>query len=301
MCPRCLFAVGLDEAKAPGGGTASSVCPGPAAAAANTGDDELRDLGDYELLEEVGRGGMAIVYRARQRSLNRIVALKLLPWGAHAPADAVQRLRAEAMATAALQHPHIVAIHEVGVCQGRHFIAMDFVPGQPLSALIRAKPLPSRQAARYAKTIAEAIDHAHAHGILHRDLKPSNILIDAEDQPRVMDFGLARRLEEDSELTATGQVLGSPSYMPPEQAAGRHTTLSRRTDVYALGAILYHLLTGRPPFAGTSVAETVHQVLNLDPVSPGCSTTASRAISRPCASSALKGAGPPLRHGGCDG
>lgn len=268
LCPRCLFAVGLDEAKAPGGGTASSVCPGPAAAAANTGDDELRDLGDYELLEEVGRGGMAIVYRARQRSLNRIVALKLLPWGAHAPADAVQRLRAEAMATAALQHPHIVAIHEVGVCQGRHFIAMDFVPGQPLSVLIRAKPLPSRQAARYVKTIAEAIDHAHAHGILHRDLKPSNILIDAEDQPRVMDFGLARRLEEDSELTATGQVLGSPSYMPPEQAAGRRTTLSRRTDVYALGAILYHLLTGRPPFAGTSVAETVHQVLNLDPVSP---------------------------------
>lgn len=268
LCPRCLFALGLGEADAPGGVTASPVCPDPAPTAGPEETDPLRELGDYELLEEIGRGGMGIVYRARQRSLNRIVALKLLPWGAHAPAEAVQRLRAEAIATAALQHPHIVAVHEVGVCQGRHFIAMDFVPGQPLSALIRGKPLPSSRAARYAQTIAEAIDHAHGHGILHRDLKPSNILIDAEDQPRVMDFGLARRLEGDSELTATGQVLGSPNYMPPEQAAGKRTPLSPRTDVYALGAILYHLLTGRPPFAGESVAETVHQVLSLDPVPP---------------------------------
>ncbi|MCX6632914.1 MAG: serine/threonine-protein kinase [Candidatus Solibacter sp.] len=233
-----------------------------------------RSFGDYELLEEIAYGGMGVVYKARQKSLDRIVALKLLLFGPHAPPESVKRFRAEAVATAALQHPNIVAIHEVGFCEGQHFIAMDYVEGQPLSALIRGSPLPARRAASYVKTIAEAIHYAHEHGILHRDLKPANVLIDANDQPRVTDFGLAKRLDDsqlstlDSQLTITGQVLGSPNYMPPEQATGKRGTLSRRSDVYALGAILYHALTGRPPFAGESVAETVQRVVYDEPVSP---------------------------------
>ena len=227
-----------------------------------------RLFGDYELLEEIGHGGMGVVHKARQKSLDRIVALKLLLFGPHAPPESVKRFRAEAVATAALQHPNIVAIHEVGFCAGQHFIAMDYVEGQCFSALIRGSPLPARCAAGYVKTIAEAIHHAHEHGILHRDLKPANILIDASDQPRVTDFGLAKRLEGDSELTVTGQVLGSPNYMPPEQATGKRGTLSRRSDVYALGAILYHALTGRPPFVSEGLADTVQQVLNVEPVSP---------------------------------
>ena len=220
------------------------------------------------MLEEIAHGGMGVVYRARQKSLDRIVALKLLLFGPHAPPESVKRFRAEAVATAALQHPNIVAIHEVGFCEGQHFIAMDYVEGQSLSALVRGSPLPARRAAGYVKTIAEAIHYAHERGILHRDLKPANVLIDANDQPRVTDFGLAKRLAGDSELTVTGQVLGSPNYMPPEQATGKRGTLSRRSDVYALGAILYHALTGRPPFVGESLAETVQQLLNVEPVSP---------------------------------
>jgi len=228
----------------------------------------VRDFGDFELLQEIGHGGMGVVYRARQKSLNRIVALKVLLFGPHASAESVKRFRAEAVATAALQHPNIVAIHEVGFCEGQHFIAMDYVAGRPLSALIRGNPLPARRAAGYLKAIAEAIHYAHEHGILHRDLKPANVLIDANDQPRVTDFGLAKRLEGDSELTVTGQVLGSPNYIPPEQASGKRGTLSRRSDVYALGAILYHALTGRPPFVGEGLAETVQQALNQEPPSP---------------------------------
>jgi eukaryotic-like serine/threonine-protein kinase len=234
----------------------------------------VREFGDYEMLEVIGHGGMGVVYRVRQKSLDRIVALKFLLFGPHASAESVKRFRAEAAATAALQHPNIVAIHEVGLCEGQHYIAMDYVEGRPLSALIRGNPLPAGRAAGYVKAIAEAIHYAHEHGILHRDLKPANVLIDANDQPRVTDFGLAKRLDDsrlstlDSELTVTGQVLGSPNYMPPEQASGRCGTLSRRSDVYALGAILYHALTGRPPFVGEGMADTVQQVLNEEPASP---------------------------------
>jgi eukaryotic-like serine/threonine-protein kinase len=220
------------------------------------------------LLEEIGHGGMGVVYRARQKSLDRIVALKVLLFGPHASAESVKRFRAEAVATAALQHPNIVAIHEVGFCQGQHYIAMDYVEGQPLSALIRGSPLAARRAASYVKAIVEAIHYAHERGILHRDLKPANVLIDANDQPRITDFGLAKRLESDSDLTLSGQLLGSPSYIPPEQATGKRLTLSRRSDVYALGAILYHALTGRPPFVGEGMADTVQQVLTTEPVSP---------------------------------
>ncbi len=264
FCPPCLYRLGFDYSVEPVHAT-GGVEPGIPSEPAPPGFTK-RDFGDYELLEEIGHGGMGVIYKARQKSLDRIVALKLLLFGPHAPADSVKRFRAEAVATAALQHPNIVAIHEVGFCEGQHFLAMDYVEGGSLAALIRGNPLPARRAAGYVKTIAEAIHYAHERGILHRDLKPANVLISASDQPCVTDFGLARRLEGGSELTVTGQVLGSPSYMPPEQAVGKGGKVSRRTDVYALGAILYHALTGRPPFLGESLAETVQQVMATDPV-----------------------------------
>jgi hypothetical protein len=227
-----------------------------------------RSFGDYELLEEVARGGMGIVYRARQVSLDRIVAVKMLLFGPLSSPEFVKRFRAEASTAASLQHPNIVAIHEVGVHQAQQYFAMDFVEGPSLAKLLAYGPLPAKRAASYLKTIAEAIHYAHERGVLHRDLKPSNVLIDANDQPHVTDFGLARRLEGDSELTMTGQVLGSPNYMPPEQAVGRRGKVSRRSDVYSLGAMLYHLLTGRPPFVGEALTDTLEQVLDAEPVSP---------------------------------
>jgi len=226
------------------------------------------DFGDYELLEEIGRGGMGVVYRARQRSLDREVAIKRMVFGPGSDPDLVKRFRAEAVSAAALRHPNIVAIHEVGVNEGQHFFVMDYVQGQSLAHLVTAGPLPARRAAGYLKTLAEAVHYAHECGILHRDLKPTNVLIDEQDQPRIVDFGLARRLEGASELTVTGQVLGSPHYLPPEQATAQRGRVTRRTDVYGLGATLYHLLTGRPPFQAESLAQTLDSVLHTEPVAP---------------------------------
>jgi WD40 repeat protein/serine/threonine protein kinase len=243
-------------------------------AATAAGAQLPRTFGDYELLEEVARGGMGIVYRARQVSLDRIVAVKMLLFGPLSSPEFVKRFRAEASAAASLLHRNIVAIHEVGVHQGQQFFAMDYVEGQSLAKLLANGPLPARRDASYVKTIAEAIHYAHERGILHRDLKPSNVLIDANDQPRVTDFGLAKRLTDSQlstlnpQLTLAGQVLGSPNYMPPEQAVGRRGKVSRRSDVYSLGAMLYHLLTGRPPFVGEALTDTLEQVLNSEPVSP---------------------------------
>jgi WD40 repeat protein/predicted Ser/Thr protein kinase len=225
-------------------------------------------FGDYELLEEIGRGGMGLVYRARQRSLDRVVAIKMMAFGPGSSPELVKRFRAEAVSAASLHHPNIVAIHEVGIHQGQQFFVMDYVEGRSLARVVGHQPLPARRAAGYLKTLAEAVHYAHERGILHRDLKPSNVLIDAQDQPHVVDFGLARQLEGDSELTVTGQVLGSPHYLPPEQAAGQRGRVSRRTDVYALGATLYHLLTGRPPFQAESLAQTLDLVLHAEPVAP---------------------------------
>ncbi len=266
LCPRCLYRLGFEECppvSAHPKTHPSPIGPRPSPSAAS--------FGEYELLEEIGRGGMGVVYKARQKSLDRMVALKLLLFGPHAPAESVKRFRAEAVATAALQHPNIVAIHEVGFCQGQHFIAMDFVEGRSLAKVFadwRMRTADFRRQAGWVQTIAEALHYAHERGILHRDLKPSNVLIDTQGQPHVVDFGLAKRLEGDSELTITGQVLGSPNYMSPEQATGKRGTVSRRTDVFALGAILYHALTGHPPFLGEGLAETVQQVLNADPAPP---------------------------------
>jgi WD40 repeat protein/serine/threonine protein kinase len=265
FCPKCLFiqanAGTLQPASLPGDDDTALI-------SSPIGEELPRSFGDYELLEHVARGGMGIVYKARQVSLDRIVAVKMLLFGPLASPEFVKRFRAEASAAASLVHPNIVAIHEVGVHQGQHYFAMDYVGGQSLAALLASGPLPATRAALYLKTIAQAIHYAHERGILHRDLKPSNVLIDGNDRPHVTDFGLARRLEGDSELTMTGQVLGSPNYMPPEQVVGRRGKVSRRTDVYSLGAMLYHLLTGRPPFVGEGVTDILEQVLNAEAVSP---------------------------------
>jgi ABC-type phosphate/phosphonate transport system substrate-binding protein len=228
----------------------------------------LKYFGDYELLEEIARGGMGIVYKARQVSLDRIVAVKLLLRGEYASEDFIRRFRIEASAAACLQHPNIVAIHEVGVHQGQHYFAMDLVDGPNLAWLLRDGPLPAKRAAGYVKTIAEAIHFAHTRQILHRDIKPSNVLIDSNDRPRVTDFGLAKNLAGDSGLTVTGQVHGTPSFMPPEQASGQRGKVGVPSDVYSLGAILYHALTGRPPFVGQSVADTLKQVEDSEPIAP---------------------------------
>ncbi len=228
----------------------------------------IRYFGDYELLEEIARGGMGIVYRARQRSLNRIVALKLVLAGHFASEEEVERFRREAEAAANLQHPNIVAVYEVGRHDDRQYFSMAYVTGRSLAEMVRENPLPAIQAAGYVETVARAVEYAHQQGTLHRDLKPANILIDQDDQPRITDFGLARRVDADSDLTKRGQILGSPSYMPPEQASGRLDELGAASDVYALGAVLYDLVTGRPPFKAETSTETILHALHDEPVSP---------------------------------
>lgn len=230
-----------------------------------------QDFGDYEVMELIARGGMGVVYRARQKSLNRIVALKMLLSGQFSDPKFAQRFRAEAEAVAQLQHPNIVAIHEVGECRGQPFFSMDYVAGKNLATVIAdsgSRTADVQCAVRWLKTIAEAVHYAHTRGIIHRDLKPSNILIDQADQPRITDFGLAKRLTGDSDLTLTGQVLGSPNYLSPEQAAGKQAEVGPPSDVYSLGGILYHLLTGRPPFQAESLTTLLKLVLETEPVAP---------------------------------
>jgi WD40 repeat protein len=230
--------------------------------------EAVRYFGDYELLEEIAHGGMGVVYRARHLNLERIVAVKMVLAGQFANPLIIQRFRGEVTAAALLRHPNIVAIHDVGIHDGQHYFSMDYVEGQNLSQLVGTRPLPPAKAAHYVKLIAEAIHYAHQQGILHRDLKPSNVLVDANDQPRITDFGLAKRLDGDSSITMTGQMLGSPNFMPPEQASAQRGKVGRHSDVYGLGAILYHLLTARPPFQAESFESVINQVLNAEPVSP---------------------------------
>ena len=225
-------------------------------------------FGDYELLEEVGRGGMGIVYRARQISLNRTVAIKMLLRGQFASETDQARFQAEAEAAAALDHPHIVPVYEVGSHEGQLFFSMKHIQGQTLSQRLANGPLEATETARIIGLVARAIDYAHRRGVLHRDLKPSNIMLDEEGQPHVTDFGLAKQVTGAESLTRTGAILGTPAYMAPEQAAGNRGEVGITSDVYSLSCVLYHMLTGRPPFAANSPVDVVLQVLEQDPPLP---------------------------------
>jgi WD40 repeat protein/tRNA A-37 threonylcarbamoyl transferase component Bud32 len=241
---------------------------GPAPAAPPAEDCSRASFGDYELLEEIARGGMGVVYKARQVSLNRVVALKMILAGQLATAEAVKRFRREARAAANCDHPGIVPIYEVGEQAGRHYFTMKLIDGHDLShdlAHFRRNP---RAAAHLLAQVARAVQHAHDRGLLHRDLKPGNILLDASKRPHVTDFGLATQLRDRSSLSRTGQIVGTASYMSPEQACAQNRELTPATDIYSLGAILYEMLTGRPPFLGETVLETLRQVVEKDPIRP---------------------------------
>src|SRR5216117_775192 len=227
-----------------------------------------KDFGDYELIEEIGRGGQGVVYRARQKSLNRIVALKVIGLAHWATEAHVKRFRLEAEAAASLNHPYIVPIYEVGERDGACYFSMGLVDGGQLDAVAKREPIPIRHAAELIAKLARTISYAHEHGILHRDIKPGNILLDAEGEPHLTDFGLARLVETESTVTRTLEVLGTPSYMAPEQAAGNNPAIASVTDVYGLGAVLYQLLTGQPPFAGGTTYETIKLLLDTEPRQP---------------------------------
>lgn len=224
-----------------------------------------RRFGDYELLEEISRGGMGVVYKARQARLNRLVAIKMILSGQFADSDELRRFHNEAEAAAGLDHPGIVPVFESGEIDGQHFFSMGFVDGQSLAALLATGPLPPRRGAELMVQVADAVHYAHERGVIHRDLKPGNILLDRNGQPRVADFGLAKRVTGDSSLTRTGQAVGTPSYMPPKQAAGKLGRATPLADVYSLGAVLYAALTGRPPFQAANPLDTLFQVLRASP------------------------------------
>ncbi len=227
-----------------------------------------RAFGAYELIEEIGRGGMGVVFRARQPSLDRMVAVKMILAGHLASPELVRRFHAEAKAAARLRHPHIVHIHEVGQQHGQDFFAMEYIEGESLAQRIDRSRLDVETAVRLLAAVARAVDYLHQQGVIHRDLKPSNILLDREGQPYVTDFGLAKVFVPGSEMTATGVIAGTPSYMAPEQAAGQGKRIGPAADVYSLGAILYELLTGRPPFREESALDTLLQVLSREPALP---------------------------------
>src|SRR5437667_1796072 len=228
----------------------------------------LMDFGDYELLEQIGRGGQGVVFRAHQKSLNRTVALKVISLGQWASEAHVKRFRREAEAAARLEHPCIVPIYEVGERDGSCYFSMKLVEGVQLDEVARREPIPIRRAVELIAKVARTVHYAHEHGILHRDIKPGNILLDAKGEPHLTDFGLARLVESESNVTHTLDVLGTPSYMAPEQAVGNNAAVSSVTDVYGLGGVLYQLLTGQPPFAGGATYETIKLLLDTEPKQP---------------------------------
>src|SRR5437899_4434006 len=256
-CGACLLETGLgpDEPVA-GGGDPGRPMP------------MLMDFGDYELLEQIGRGGQGVVFRARQKSLNRIVALKVIGLGQWATEAHLKRFRLEAEAAARLEHPGIVPIHEVGERDGSCYFSMKFIEGGQLDEVVRREAMPLRRGVELIVKLARTVHYAHEHGILHRDIKPGNVLLDAKGEPHLTDFGLARLVESESTVTRTMEVLGTPSYMAPEQAIGNNARVGRATDVYGLGAVFYQLLTGHPPFAGGTTFETVRLVLDTEPRNP---------------------------------
>ena len=279
VCPACLLenGLGLFDAKSVAevvGGSASPKTINalgervPPRKKATGSGKILSDFGDYELLEEIGRGGQGVVYRAHQKSLNRTVALKVIGLGPWTTEGHLKRFRREAEAAAHLEHPSIVPIYEVGERDGQCYFSMKLVEGGQLDEVIRHSPISIRQSAELVAKVARIVRYAHEHGILHRDIKPGNILVDQNGEPHLTDFGLARLVEAESTVTGTLEVMGTPSYMAPEQAAGEHTKLSKATDVYGLGAVLYQLLTGHPPFAGGTTYETIRLLRDTEPRQP---------------------------------
>ena len=276
-CPRC----GSPLHQPPGGSTAH--CPKCEPPGANDTDTKTcteggpratpqdyrgRAFGNYTIIEEISRGAMGVVYKARQHHIDRVVALKVLLAGEMATEAQVARFRREAQAAAKLRHPAIVPIHEVGVFDGRHFYTMDYIKGRDLSDLIRSGEVTTRRALDIVVQVADALDYAHNRGVIHRDIKPSNIMIDAEDRVHIMDFGLAKQLDSDTKFTRTGTTIGTPAYMPPEQASGESSRVDHRADIYSLGSVLYEMLTSRPPFSGDTMMNTLMKVLNDEPVPP---------------------------------
>ncbi len=246
----------------------ATVPPVAVAAGAAAPPGTTQRIGDYEILAPIASGGMGVVYKARQLGLDRIVALKMMLRADTASADDIRRFHAEAEAAAQLDHPGIVPIFDVGEADGRHYFSMAFVEGGSLLKLLADGPMEPRAAAGLLNAVSSAVAYGHDRGIVHRDLKPANILLGADGTPKVTDFGLAKRVEAAGDLTHTGQILGTPSYMPPEQARGDLSAIGPLSDVYAIGAVLYHAVTGRPPFMAATVMATLKQVLEADPVSP---------------------------------
>lgn len=265
----------------PAGASAASI---PSGGAAATGLPFDR-VGEYDILGKIGHGGMGLVLKARQRGLKRVVALKMIKVGQLAEETEIARFLVEARAAAHLKHPNIVAVYDVGEHAGSPFFSMEYVEGQSLHKLISERPLQPQRAAVIIQKLALAVNYAHEAGILHRDLKPQNILLDKYEEPKITDFGLASSAQENSQLTATGTVLGTPSYMPPEQARGRHEEMGNWSDIYSLGATLYEALVGRPPFSAATLGETLQQVMSVDPVSP---RTLNPAIPRDIETICLK-------------
>jgi serine/threonine protein kinase/tetratricopeptide (TPR) repeat protein len=287
LCTACLFETGLDlfvDEPVAGFGLSTD---GAARAGSAKADDPVPDrvpladrnkkserpktfaeFGDYELLEVIGRGGQGVVYRARQKSLNRTVALKVIGLGHWASDAHLKRFRREAEAAASLDHSGIVPIYEVGERDGSCYFSMKLVEGGQLDAVVKREPMPMRQAVELIAKVARTVHYAHEHGILHRDIKPGNILLDQKGEPHLTDFGLARLIETESTVTRTMEVLGTPSYMAPEQAVGNNDAVSSVTDVYGLGAVIYQLLTGQPPFAGGTTYETIKLLLDTEPRQP---------------------------------
>ncbi|HAF03740.1 MAG TPA: hypothetical protein DCG89_08080, partial [Spartobacteria bacterium] len=279
LCTRCVLKTALamlPEATVagvadPGGMDKLSRGDAPAAPGAKKAAraaEMLGELADYELLEEIGRGGQGVVFRARQKSLNRTVALKVISLGQWASKAHLTRFRREAESAASLEHPCIVPIYEVGEGDGSCYFSMKLIEGGQLDEVVRREPMPIRRAVELIAKVARTVHYAHEHGILHRDIKPGNILLDTKGEPHLTDFGLARLVESESTVTRTLEVLGTPSYMAPEQAAGNNAAISSVTDVYGLGAVLYQLLTGHPPFAGGTTYETIKLVLDAEPRQP---------------------------------